>query len=466
MDNKHAQYDEYAKKWLRTRSACEGQEAVHAQGVTFLPKLAEQKETDYQSYKMRATYFNACGRTLEGLVGMVFRKDPAKKYPTAFQSIIDDIDLSGNSCDTVAMKVLAEVITVGRIGALVEYPQVTQEVNSMADASRLNLRPYLTLYKAENILDWRVQRVNNSMQPVMIKLLEMYEVSEDIFTYECKEQIRVLLLDNGIYLQRIYRTNDKGEWEQFGDDIIPLMSNQPLRAIPFWPFGAETNSLYLQQPPILDLADLNLAHYRVNADYERGCHFAGLPTPVLAGFTFDDGASVAIGSTTCMTTSDPNAKWGFLEFTGQGLGALEKNLDSKEKQMAAIGARMLEQQKTGVESEGAMQMRSNGENSVLAALANLVSENFKQIITFMAQWSGLTVTEDAIEYKLNTDYMPVGMTSQQLAELVKALQANAISFETFFWNLKRGEVIGDDTTLEDERERIESAAPVLSTENA
>lgn len=462
MNNTHAQYEEYAKKWLRTRSACEGQEAVHEQGIEFLPKLAEQKDADYQSYKMRATYFNACGRTLKGLVGMVFRKDPAKKYPTSLQSIMDDIDLSGNSCDTIAMKVLTDVIEAGRIGVLVDHPQVMQEVNSKADASQLNLRPYLTLYEAENILDWRVQKVNNSLQPVMIKLLETYEVSEDILTYECKEQIRLLLLENGVYLQRVYRTNDNGEWEQFGDDIIPMMGTKTLSSIPFWPFGPERNSLDLQQPPILDLADLNLAHYRVNADYERGCHFAGLPTPVLAGFTFGDGESVAIGSTTCMTTTDPNAKWGFLEFTGQGLGALEKNLDKKEHQMAAIGARMLEQQKAGVESEGAMQMRSNGENSVLASLANLVSENFKQIIAFMAQWSGLTVTADAIEYKLNTDYMPVGMTSQQLAELVKALQANAISFETFFYNLKRGEVISDETTLEDERERIDNATPVLT----
>lgn len=462
MDNKHAQYEEYAKKWLRTRSACEGQEAVHKQGITFLPRLAEQKDADYNSYKLRATYFNACGRTLEGLVGMVFRKDPVKTFPTSFQSIIDDIDLSGNSCDTVAMKVLSDVITVGRIGALVEYPQVTQQVSSMADASQLNLRPYLTLYKSENILDWRVQRVNNSLQPVMIKLLETYEVSEDIYTYEHKEQIRVLLLENNIYLQRIYRKNDKGEWEQFEDDIIPLMGSKTLSSIPFWPFGPETNSLDLQQPPIMDLADLNLAHYRVNADYERGCHFAGLPTPVLAGFSFEDNASVAIGSTTCITTTDPTAKWGFLEFTGQGLGALEKNLDSKEKQMAAVGARMLEQQKNGVESEGAMQMRSNGENSVLASLANLVSENFKQILSFMAQWSGLTVTEDAIEYKLNTDYMPVGMTAQQLAEWVKALQANAISFETFFYNMSRGEAYDDNTSLDDERERIDNAQPVLT----
>jgi len=77
----HAQYEVYANRWLRTRSACDGQEAVQSKGELFLPKLAEQKDSEYQSYVKRATYFNATGRTLNGLVGMVFRKDAIRTMP-------------------------------------------------------------------------------------------------------------------------------------------------------------------------------------------------------------------------------------------------------------------------------------------------------------------------------------------------------------------------------------------------
>lgn len=458
--NTHAQYEDYAAKWLRTRAACEGQEAVHKHGVKFLPKLAEQSSTDYDSYVLRATYFNATGRTLEGLVGMVFRKDAVVNIPTALQPILDDMDLSGNSIHTMAMSIMLEVIRVGRVGALVEHPQVLKPVGTQAQASQLNLRPYTTLYHAESIMDWRLQRVNNAMQPVMIKLMESYEVSEDIYTYKTKPQIRVLLLENGKYLQRIYRENEKKEWVQAGDDIIPLLNNQPLSFIPFWAFGAETNSLNLQNPPILDLADLNLAHYRVNADYERGCHFAGLPTPVLAGFQFKDDESVAIGSITCLTTPEPSAKWGFLEFTGQGLGAIKENLQQKELQMAAIGARMLEKQKAGVESEGAMQMRSNGENSVLASLANLVSENIEQMLDFNADWSGIKTND--IAFELNTDYMPVAMSSQDIVARLQAYQAGALSAQELFEQFKRGEVISAGKSYDEHADELASAPPALS----
>lgn len=445
-DSKHNNYQAFAEKWMRTRSANEGQTAVHRAGEKFLPRLAEQSDNDYSSYKMRATYFNATGRTLDGLVGMIFRKEMKKSYPLALEPIVEDLDLAGNSLEAVAMQTINDLLLVGRAGILVEYPSVTETPNSLADAARANLRPYTTYYPAESILDWKITRVNNVMQPVMIKLAESYEIKKNNFEYETREQIRALLLTEFGYIQQIYRKNDKGDWYQEGDDIIPLIKGLPIPFIPFWAFGAKENSLKLQDPPILDLADLNLAHYRVNADYERGCHFAGLPTPVLAGFVFDENEKVAIGSTTAMVSSDSSANWGFLEFTGQGLGAIVENLKGKESQMAAIGARMLAPEKAGVESEGALIMRHSGENSVLAAIVELAGENFENILRFMATWYGV---DGEVEIDFNKDFLPVTMSAQQLDSLMKAWQSGGIPQEELFHALKRGEIIRNQTTYDE-----------------
>jgi len=445
-DNKHNKYEAFAEKWFKTRAACEGQSAIHNAGEKFLPRLADQSDHDYKSYKLRATYFNATGRTLEGLVGMVFRKEIEKTYPPALEDMFDDLDLKGNSLDAVAMQTIYDLLQVGRAGILVEYPSVTQTPASLADAAKANLRPYTTYYPAESILDWRVTRVNNVMQPVMIKLQEYYEVQKNEFEYETHPQIRALLLTEIGYIQRVYRKNKKGDWVQFENDIVPLMKGAPISFIPFWAFGARENCLDLQDPPILDLADLNIAHYRVTADYERGCHFAGLPTPMLAGFVFDENEKVSIGSSTAIVSSDSSANWGFLEFTGQGLGALEKNLLQKESQMAAIGARMLAPEKAGVESAGTLLMRSNGEASVLAALVQLAGENFEQITRFMAMWYGV---DGEIEIDMNTDFMPVPMSAQDLDALMKAWQVGGIPKEELFYALKQGEVIRESTSYDD-----------------
>lgn len=445
-DNKHYGYEAYADKWFKVRSACEGQYAIHKAGEKFLPRLEEQSDIDYRNYKMRATYFNATGRTLNGLVGMIFRKEIKKSYPSAMQSIFNDLDLAGNSLEMVALMIVNDVLMVGRAGILVEYPKLDYVPETQAQVEQLNLRPYTTFYAAESILDWRVERVNNVMQPVMVKLAEKYEIKKNEFDCVTKDQIRALLLTDIGYVQRIYRKNAKGDWYQEGDEIVPLMRGKPIPFIPFWAFGAKQNSLTLQDPPILDIADVNLSHYLVSASYERGCHFVGLPTPMLAGFTFNENDKVAIGSSSAIISSDPSANWGFLEFTGQGLGEIRANLASKENQMAALGSRILAPEKAGVESEGSLILRHSGEHSVLASIVRLTGENFKNIMQFIAQW--MNITGD-VQIELNNDFMPIPMTGQQLDSLMKAWQVGGLPQEELFHALKRGEVIRNSTSYDD-----------------
>lgn len=462
IDSKNASYNGAASKWQRCRDAVAGQDAVHAAGVRYLPMLKDQTFEDYTAYKLRAGFYNATGRTLEGLVGLVFRKPPQITKPASMDSIVDDIDLQGTSLTSLAQHVLNEVLEVGRIGVLIEHPTVQQMPSNMAQAAAQNLRPYAAVYQSESILDWKLERVNNVMQPVMIKLYEVVDEKVDEFTSNRIEQLRALLLIEGVYLQRLYRKDDKGNWIQHGADIIPMMSNKALDFIPFYAFGPKANELNIQESPILDLADLNLAHYRVTADYEHGCHFTGLPMLFLAGVELEAGENVYLGSQTAVTTtrSAQEADGKFIEFTGQGLGALENNLDRKEKQMAAIGARMLEQQKAGVESEGAMEMRANGENSVLASIANLVSRGMTQMLAFMQQWANGGTAE--ISAQLSTDFMPVGLSPQMLDSLTKALQSNSITQETYFYNLERGEMIKPETTFADFQEQLSDVEPSLT----
>lgn len=460
IDTLHPRYKKFKDIWQKCRDAVDGQYAVHEAGVKYLPMLKGQDNLDYQAYKMRASYFNASGRTLDGLVGMVFRKDPYSEYPDSFSRIYDDIDLNGTKAQNLSEKILREVLTVYRAGVLVDFPQVAQQPVNAAQAAQLNIRPYTSFYPTESIINWRVERVNNVMQPTLIVLAETYSEPIDEFDNEIGEQIRVLRLTDGIYTQTVYRKADSG-FEQIGDVIIPSVGGRPIPFIPFYPFGAFDNELCPQFPPLLDLVDLNLSHYRVNADYEYGTHFTGLPMLFLAGVTLDENDKVYLGSQTAIVTNNENADGKFIEFTGQGLGALEKNLDRKEKQMAVLGARLLEQQKASVEASDTIKQRVNGEASVLAGIANMISQQFQAMLNFMAQAEGIT---QPITFKLSTDYQPTRLSPQELAELVKAWQAGAISFETLFSNLQRGEIISAEYGVDDERERIENEAPNLNVE--
>jgi hypothetical protein len=344
---------------------------------------------------------------------------------------------------------------------LVEFPQVEQQPASLAAASDQNLRPYVTVYKAEHIVNWKLARVNNAMQPVMVVLQENYEIEIDEFESKCDTQYRELRLENGKYLQRIWRRKDgdSKEWVQFGQDIIPTKGGAPLSALPFYPFGPEALSMEVQQSPILDLVDINLSHYRTSADLEHGAHFTGLPTPFIAGVQLGENEKIHIGSSQAIVSPDPQASATFMEFTGQGLGSLERLMDRKEKQMAALGARMLAPEKAGVEAANTLSMRHNGEDSVLAGIAKLVATGLTEVLTFMADWAGIA---GEVSYELNTDYLPRGMSAQDLTALIAGWQQGAYSFQTVFENLQRSEIIAADVTPEEEQARIGSEGPTLA----
>jgi hypothetical protein len=454
-DYKHPQYETAAPRWQRCRDAVAGQDAVHSAGVRYLPRLSEQTNEDYAAYVKRAPFYPATGRTLSGLVGMVFRKDPHIEVPEAMQPYIEDVTLSGVSIFGLTRQIMSEVQEVGRCGVLVEFPRVSEQPSNLAAALAMNLRPYATLYKAESIINWRVERINNQMRPTLIVLMEQHE-ERGQFETEYIEQIRVLTLENGFYEVRIYRKGQNG-WALV-EGFAPMMNGQAMREIPFYIFGPDQLSFDVQTPPMLEMADLNLSHYRTSADLEHGAHFTGLPMLFLSGIQLDEGQTVAIGSQKAIVAPMPDASGKYIEFAGQGLGTLEKLLDRKESQMAAIGARMLAPDKKAAESGVALEMRHSGESSVLASMARLLSGGVQKFLDLMRQWAGIP---GEVVFTMNTDYLPVKMTAQELTAMVQAWQAGAISEQTLFFNLQEGEIIASGKTFEEEAEEKAMQGPSL-----
>lgn len=446
-DTQHAEYAESLAKWQMCRDAIEGEDAVHKAGERYLPRLKGQDSADYSAYVKRAPFYNATARTIDGLVGMLYRKEPIIEAPEAMADMIEDMTLTDCNFDELAEVVAREVIGVGRVGLLVEYPTVTESPVTVAQAAASNIRPYVTIYKAETIINWRCERVSNVMQPVMIVLTESV-MEWSGFEVKTVPQIRALLLEEGRYIQRVYRKNDMQEWEQHGVDIIPLMRGKPMPSIPMVVFGPARNDMGVQKPPVYDLVTLNISHYRTTADLEHGAHFTGLPTPIVTGYNAAEGEKLSIGSSTAWVFPDPSAKASYLEFSGQGLEALEKRLQVKEAGMAAIGARMLAPEKKGVEAERTVMLRHAGEGAVLGTISDMIEHGFNRVLAIMADWAGISGN---VSTEFNDDFVDTVMTAADVLALVQAWQAGAMSFDSLFWNLKQGEMIEGERTIEEEK---------------
>lgn len=465
VKTRHKDYDKYARKWKRVRDVVAGQDEIHVGGEAYLDKLQDELPSEYLKRVRRTPFYNATWRTMAAFVGMLFRKPPTLEVPKSLEKLLEDVTMSGVSFTDFAKDTALEDISISRVGVLVDYPQAVNRADgkplNRAEAEALNLRPSMVLYKAETIINHEKVFINNRTVLGQVRLEEIRVEKESEFVSKEIKVVRVLDLFEGKYRVRIF-SDETGE--QIGWDIFPLRDGKPLDHIPFYFIGPDGETDEYSDPILIDLVDMNIKHYQVSADYEHGCHMTGLPTPVITGAEtqYDAKGNVVpqsyyIGSTSAwLLPQGADAK--FLEFTGQGLQALENNLKGKKEEMASIGARMLTPEKAGVEAEGTLALRNAGEHSILAAVALSVSGGLTGALKDFAAWAG--ENPDNIKFEINRDFMPFALSPQMLATLLSAVQAGKLSHEAFFDLLKRGDLVEADLKFEIEQARIDANPPM------
>lgn len=463
----HREYDEYAEVWRTCDDVVDGQRAMHKAGERYLPKLTEEGSDAYKARVKRADFYNATWRTIAGLVGMAFRKDPTVEVPAAIEPYLANIDLAGTTLYTFAKEVCEEVLEYGRLGLLVDHPPMPENVTSLSQkaAETRGLRPSLRKYGPEHIINWRYGKVSNAKTLTMVVLQEEAQIAKSEFEFDEENRYRVLDLDeNGQYRQRVYRIDDKGRDELVEGPIYPQMFGRALDFIPFYIIGTNGMALECDEPPLIDLIDANIAHYQVNADYRHGLHFTGLPTLFLAGVQQEEGnAPFYIGSSAAITSPHPDAKGAYIEFTGQGLGAMREALASLEQRMAVLGARMLADETSQVETLGATQIKRTGENSVLASIVIGVSQVLTRALEVMRDWSGAS---GEVKFEISREFLPAGMDPAKMRELLAAWQSGAISFEDYFLNMQSADIIRAEKTFEEHREQVDSQGLAMPAPSA
>ena len=431
IESKHPLYIETENKWTRVRDSFLGSDKVKEKGEVYLPKLSSQDKKSYESYVMRAMYVNAIKNTVQGLVGAVMRIEPVINAPDRILELAQDITGTGVSLKDFISNMLSEQLLMGRQGILID---------------RTEDRAYLSGYTTEQMTNWMDDVIVLKETYVAHALNDAYDM-----TYEV--QYRELMLDeDNKYVVRIWR--DSQGWSLW-NEIYPTKVGQSLDEIPFVALSGNELNLNPTQPPLMSLVDTNLSMYRTSADLEHGRHFTALPTPYVTGI--DGDSELKIGSGSAWILPDSSSRAGYLEFTGQGLQALEKAVEEKRSIMASLGASLLQTEKTGVESAEAVRLRQNSESSVLVGAVLSVQEGIAKALSLMAEWEGVS---GDIEVELNTDFSDTKISAQDLTALMGAWQSGGISHETFLHNMKKGEVIANDISVEDERDRIDLQNPM------
>ena len=443
-----------------------GARAVKAAGRLYLPPLAwvEDAAAKYKAYVLRAVFSNAVLRTRVAIEGQVFRTPPQVVIPSSVLSTDDAEDLlarfahDGASFEVFARRVFSQVFGMSRAVAVIDVTPAGE--------------PVATLYGAKAMPNWWTAPVEGRVQGVRTIFAEITYEATGSYTRRAvpvRREYLWVLGDPPVeytrppsatgYLTVVEHRYVAGAW-RMGAPSIPSRRGVTLSTFPVTVINPYDLGYATTEPVLSEMMDVNLSLYRTSADLEHGRHFAGVPAPYVFGVK--KGTAIELGSSTFLTSENPAAKAGFIEFTAQGLRALEVAVTEKTLQLVEAGARLFAPQSGGHSTYEAGRLESAADRSIVESVARTVSHGLtlvlaQAIAARAPQAASVEEIRSEITVRLNTDYEPLPLTATDAIRWTEAFLKDGISRETMWEVFQRGGVYPPGWSMAEEHASIAAA---------
>lgn len=447
VDFTRPEYKTAAPQWELVRSVCRGGEEVKSYLPELEEKESERKKKRNKDYQDRAVFYPITGNTRNGMIGMAFKKDPLVAVAEKLSCLKDDADGAGSSIYQLAQSSLESVLEVGRHGLYVDYN------------SDSNL-PYIFQYRAEDIINWRTNRINGRTMLTLVVLRETVEEA-DGFGFKDAIQYRVLVIEDGKFICRVYRKPSGSGVFQIDSEYIPERAGKGTwNEIPFTFIGAQNNDHTIDEAPLLGLAKINLGHYRNSADYEDSVFFCGQVQPYLGGLDIEwrdhlEKTGIMVGSRSPLMLPEK----GFFGYEQAQPNMLAKEaMDSKRDYMVALGAQLVSADskvKTVIQSVG----EQSAQTSILSICCSNVSDAFSKALTWCAEYLGLDTKDTSFE--INKDLVNHIADSAMIREIVAAWQSSAIRKSDLVRSLQKYDVIDPADDIEVVVDELNTQQPTM-----
>jgi len=450
IDSQNPTYTDSLSKWTLVRKCVSGAKAVRQEGITFLPD-PEPKELDknkrYNPYKARAQFVNVTARTRNAMVGMAFRRPPEVEL-TGIEYIEDNATGSGTGLEQLGKVVVGDLLEVGRIGLLADYPESEPNL-SKEQITALGFTASIKVYTAETIINWKTSVIGGQNVLSLVVLLEEYNLDADEFDQDTAKQYRKLCLVDGVYTVEVYR-----------DDVIyqsfqPRANGKLLDRIPFIIAGSYSNDPAVDDAALYDIAEINIGHYRNSADYEEGIFLHGQPM-----LHIDVGTTSAIEFETLNPNGIEVGSRRGIATTGGGSaqllqaasnGAAHEAMVQKEEQMVSIGARMIESGGQAETAEAA-RIKHAGDNSVLTNIVQNASNAIETALEWVSLFMGVTVEP---VFQINDDFYDKGIDAQIMMAKIQLFDRGVIAKTDLRDGLRKaGEIDRTDEEIDADAEAI------------
>jgi hypothetical protein len=427
--------------WAVMAAVTRGTNYLRDLSETYLPQEPREDEDAYQTRVDRSVLSPYTSRLIETAAGAILRKPIHIEGDPYWLDLAQNIDGLGSNINEYARRALVSSLTYGHSAILVDYPAATNVLN-LAEERALGRRPYFVHVDAPQIWGWRKEPVTNRLLQVRIHDYDVRPLND--FGEEQVEEMRVIY---------------PGRYDLYtlGHDVVEFSATggYSLTEIPLVPIYSNRRGLLISQPPLLDIANLNITHYQRQADLIHALHIAAMPTLVLEGW--DDTTGSATMGVNYAIAMQPGNKAYYVQADATSFDAQMAELESLASQMSTLGVTKLFGQKFVAESAEAKRIDQAQSNSVLSIISQELESALNQAFAFAAQYVGMEPPEITID----RDFDYYRLIGQDVAVLSQLNAAGKISDAMLLEILRRGEVLPDNINIEDELEASTTNALAL-----
>jgi hypothetical protein len=460
-DSLSAEVSAMAQPWPMVTALLGGTTEMRKAAQTYLPRHPAESMDAYTFRLNTSTLYNAFSRTIETMASKPFAEPlkPSEDMPPELVGVtdeekrktkpgwIDNIDLEGRDLQAFGHAAFRKAMAYGPTYILVDYPQV-QGVQTLADQKASGARPYFVLIDPTNVLGWKAERINGVQTLTQFRFKEWAAEPAGRFAESRVEQVRVLERTIGTKDEparcwwETWRQNDKAEWFLHDEGLISIGE------IPVAPIYCKRTGFMTAEPPLLDLAHLNVEHWQSASHQTNILRVARVPILFAAGWEVDAQNPLVIGAGSAVANADPAAKLEYVEHSGKAIEAGQTSIEKLEERMAVMGMELLVS-KPGSKTATEASIDTAENTSALSAMVQNLEDSLAMALAFAAKWAGLKTGGS-----VNLEGNYAKLDPLDIQSLVAAREKGAISAETFFNELLRLGMVDENLTWEVEKERL------------
>lgn len=450
IDKKDSDFRSLEEKWNLVDALWKGTDGMRAAGQLYLPKFAGETDQNYTQRLMYTDLFNAYRKAVKDNVAKIMARNVSVENASdTIRAFEEDVDTQGRDLSTFVGDVLTNAMHHGVAYILVDMPRVEEPV-TLADYLTGEIRPYFVDIAATQVLSVRSRKTLRGEYLAYFKYAEQVteefgsDKSSNKYTTQIREFTRT---EEGNVEFAVYRKNDEGWY------VVDMGVMEGLSQIPIVPLYGNRTGYMIGEPVLMDLAELNVSHWKSTSDQKWALHYARAPI-LLAKMlsTVDDEGKVVeinVGPNSLVHGMTPESDLKYVEHSGAAIAAGRQELKDLEDQMAVLGLELV-LNRTGALTATEAAINSANQNSSLKKIA-MDAENSIAMALYIAHlYYGIESEFEGLEVNLNKEYLPVA-GEKGINEVLTLYRSGLISAGDLLKEFKRRQLLSPTHEIEEER---------------